>query len=133
MRRDSVTGIVGTANGFTLSSKLVLASPTGKEAINCNDAATWDNCFWDPFFPGHAFGEKRWDIAAEKSWALGGDGMRLRVRADLLNVMNWRNFTDYANWRGGPGEPHPVDFGNRNGPGQDGIPRTLKLTAGFSW
>ena len=128
-----VTGIVGTANGFTLSSKLVLASPTGKEAINCNDAATWDNCFWDPFFPGHAFGEKRWDIAAEKSWALGGDGMRLRVRADLLNVMNWRNFTDYANWRGGPGEPHPVDFGTRNGPGQDGIPRTLKLTAGFSW
>lgn len=128
-----VTGIVGTANGFTLSSKLVLASPTGKEALNCHDAPNFDNCFWDPFFPGHTIGERRWDIAAEKTWdVFGSEDMQFRVRADLLNVMNWRNFTDYDNWRGDPVNANP-NFGNRNGLGQDGIPRTLKLTAGFSW
>jgi outer membrane receptor protein involved in Fe transport len=127
-----VTGIVGTQHGLTVSSKLVLASPTPKEALNCNDAASFNNCFWDPFTPSDWLGEKRWDIAAEKSWSLGGD-MKLRLRADLLNVMNWREFTDYSNWRGGPGEAHPPSYGTRNGPGQAGIPRTLKLTAGFSW
>ena len=129
-----MTGIVGWENGFTLSSKLVLASPTPKEALNCNDVQSFDYCFWDPFTPNNAIGEKQWDIAAEKTWDIGGsDDMQFRVRADLLNVMNWRNFTDYDNWRGGPGETSPISYGQRNGPGQANLPRTLKLTAGFSW
>ena len=128
-----LTGILGTDNGFTLSSKLVLASPTPKEGTNCNDVPSFDNCFWDPFVPRDTIGPKQWDIAAEKVWALGED-MQFRFRADLLNVMNWRTFTDYETWRGGPGDADAnPNFGRRNGNGTSWPPRMLKLTAGFSW
>ena len=128
-----LTGIVGTDNGFTLSSKLVLASPTPKEGLNCNDVPSFDNCFWDPFVPRDAIGQKQWDIAAEKAWTIGED-MRFRVRADILNVMNWRTFTDFETWRGGPGDNDAnPNFGRRNGLGTAWPPRMFKLTAGFSW
>lgn len=130
--RFVLTGIIGTAHGLTLSSKLVLASPTPKEALNCHDAPNFDNCYWDPFTPNDWLGEKQWDIAAEKTWDIAGDDLQFRVRADLLNVMNWRNFTDYDTWRGDPVNANP-NYGRRNGPGQANVPRTIKLTAGFSW
>ena len=131
--RVVLTGIVGTAHGLTLSSKLVLASPAPKETLNCHDVPDFDHCFFDPYTLNNWLGEKQWDIAVEKTWDIGGgDDMQFRVRADLLNVMNWRNFTDYDTWRGDPVNANP-NFGNRTGPGQANIPRTLKVTAGFSW
>jgi hypothetical protein len=131
--RFVMTGIIGTAHGLTFSTKLALATPAPKEALNCHDTPNFDNCFWDPFTPNDWLGEKQWDIAAEKTWDIGSsEDMRFRVRADLLNVMNWRNFTDYDTWRGDPVNANP-NFGNRNGNGQGNIPRTLKLTAGFTW
>jgi outer membrane receptor protein involved in Fe transport len=125
------TGIIGTANGLMFSTKLTLSSPTPKEALNCYDAATWNNCFFDPFTPGNAIGYKQWDVAMQKEWNTFGD-TKFRVRADIINVMNWYNFSDYETWRGGPNDPNP-NFGRRNGNGTVSLPRTLKLTAGFSW
>ena len=94
---------------------------------------SFDNCFWDPFVPRDAIGQKQWDIAAEKAWTIGED-MRFRVRADILNVMNWRTFTDFETWRGGPGDNDAnPNFGRRNGLGTAWPPRMFKLTAGFSW
>lgn len=127
-----LTGIVGTKNGLTISSKLVLASPAPKETLNCHDVPDFDHCFWDPYTVENWLGEKQWDIAVQKTWDIGGDDLQFRVRADLLNVMNWRNFTDYDTWRGDPVNANP-NFGNRTGPGQANSPRTLKVTAGFSW
>jgi hypothetical protein len=126
-----LTGIVGTDSGFTLSSKLVLASPEPREALNCHDVPDFDHCLFDPFTPGNFIGSKQWDIALQKEWDTFGD-FKFRVRADVLNVMNWRNFTDYDTWRGDPNNANPT-YGARNGPGQSNQPRTLKLTAGFTW
>ena len=57
---------------------------------------------------------------------------KFRVRADIINLMNWYNFTDYDTWRGGPTDTN-ANYGSRNGNGTAYPPRTIKLTAGFSW
>ena len=130
--RMVLTNIFGTDSNWIFSSKLAVASPTPKEALNCHDAASWNNCFFDPFTPGYDVGVKQWDIAVQKEWATPGN-TRFRVRADVLNVMDWYNWTDYETWRGGPSPDFNPNFGNRNGNGTLAPPRTLKLTAGFSW
>jgi hypothetical protein len=125
------TAMFGTESGWLLSTKLVLASPPPKEALNCN-AVGFSNCFFDPFTPGYAIGFKQWDIAVQKEWNSFAE-TKFRLRADLLNVMNWRNFTDYDTWRGGPGAGFNANFGRRNGDGTSYPPRLLKVTAGLSW
>jgi outer membrane receptor protein involved in Fe transport len=117
--------------GLTLSGKLTLASPSPRDAVNCNDAASFDNCFFDPFTPDGTFGFKQFDIALQKIWDTGG-GVKLRVRGDLFNVFNWRNYTDYDGWRGGPGNPNAT-FAQRNGDGTVWPPRLFKLSLGLNW
>lgn len=129
--RMVATAIWGTATGFTLSTKLILASPAPKEALNCHDVPDFNSCFFDPFTPRNDIGFKTWDVALQKEWATYGD-TKFRVRADIINLMNWYNFTDYDTWRGGPTDTN-ANFGNRNGNGTASPPRTVKLTAGFSW
>ena len=58
-----MTGIIGTWGNWLFSTKLAVASPTPKEAVNCHDAASWNNCFFDPFTPGYDVGVKQLDIA----------------------------------------------------------------------
>ena len=50
----------------------------------------------------------------------------------MLNVFNCYNFTDYDTWRGGPAGLQP-ELRQRNGDGTLVPPRTLKLSAGFTW
>lgn len=127
------TTIIGNSHGFTFSSKLTLASPTPKEALNCHDAIDFNHCFFDPFTPGETIGYKQWDVSLQQEWNTFGD-VKFRIRADILNVMNWRNYTDYDTWRGGPSPDFNPNFGTRNGNGTlypEG--RIIKLTAGLSW
>jgi outer membrane receptor protein involved in Fe transport len=124
------TGIYGIY-GITVSAKLTLASPTPKDAVNCNAAASFDNCFFDPFTPDGSIGFKQFDVSLQKEWDTGG-GVKFRVRGDLLNAFNWKNYTDYDTWRGGPGSPNQ-NFGQRNGDGTVWPPRLFKLSLGLSW
>lgn len=125
------TGIVDFW-GFTVSSKLTLASPTSKEAVNCHDTTSFDNCFFDPFTPKDTIGFKQFDLAVQKEWDTGA-GVKLRVRGDVFNVFNWQNFTDYDTWRGGPSPDSNANFGNRNGTGTVWPPRMFKLSFGLDW
>lgn len=117
--------------GLTLSSKLTLASPTPKEAVNCRDAVSFNNCFFDPFTPDETIGFKQFDIAVQKEWDTGTD-LKFRVRGDVFNVFNWANFLDYDTWRGGPGSPNP-NFGRRTGDSTVWPPRMFKLSFGLTW
>jgi outer membrane receptor protein involved in Fe transport len=117
--------------GVTLSGKLTLASPTPKDAVNCFNAASFDNCFFDPYTPGDTIGFKQFDFAMRKEWDTGA-GIKFYVRGDLFNAFNWRNYTDYDTWRGGPGSANP-NFGRRSGNGTVWPPRMLKVSVGFSW
>lgn len=128
--RVVATGIY-EALGVTLSGKLTLASPTPKDAVNCFNAASFDNCFFDPYTPGDTIGFKQFDVAVRKEWDTGA-GIKFYVRGDLFNAFNWRNYTDYDTWRGGPGSAN-ANFGRRSGNGTVWPPRMLKVSVGFSW
>lgn len=128
--RVVATGIY-EALGVTLSGKLTLASPTPKDAVNCFNASSFDNCFFDPYTPSDTIGFKQFDVAVRKEWDTGA-GIKFYVRGDLFNAFNWRNYTDYDTWRGGPGSANP-NFGERSGNGTVWPPRMLKVSIGFSW
>lgn len=128
--------LVGTGimllGSVTMSAKLTLASPTPKEAVNCHDTTSFDNCFFDPYTPSGAIGFKQFDIALRKDWDTGA-GIKFYARADVFNVFNWRNYTDYDTWRGGPSPDFNPNYGNRNGDGTIWPPRMLKISLGFDW
>ena len=115
-----------------MSAKLTLASPTPKEAVNCHDVPSFDNCFFDPYTPGGAIGFKQFDVAVRKDWDTGA-GIKFYARADVFNLFNWRNYTDYDTWRGGPSPDVNPNFGNRSGDGTVWPPRMLKVSLGFDW
>jgi outer membrane receptor protein involved in Fe transport len=124
------TGIVDFW-GMSLSGKLTLASPNPKDSTNCHDTTSFDNCFFDSFIPDGNIGLKQLDLALRKEWDTGA-GLKLWARGDVLNVFNWRNWTDYDTWRGGPTDTN-ANFGNRSGDGIVFPTRTFKLSLGFSW
>ncbi len=125
------TGIYGMPWDITLSAKLTLESPTPRGATNCLDAVSNDNCFFDPYERSETIGFKQFDVALQKVWNTGSD-LSFKVRADLLNAFNWRNWTDYDDWRGGPGAANP-NFGQRINNGVLWPTRTFKLSIGFDW
>jgi outer membrane receptor protein involved in Fe transport len=118
--------------GMTFSGKLTLASPPAREALNCHDTTNFSNCFFDPLFVDQRIGFKQFDMALQKEWQVGDD-LKFRIRGDVLNVFNWRNYTDYETWRGGPSPDFNPNFGNRNGDGIILPTRTFKLSLGYAW
>ncbi len=117
--------------GLSISSKLTLESPTYRTTVNCFDAIDFSNCFFDPFKPDETIGFKRFDMALQKEWDTGAD-VSFRVRADVFNVFNWRNFDAYDGWRGGPGDANP-GFRQRNGNAIRLPTREFKLSFGINW
>jgi hypothetical protein len=124
------TGIIDGPWGMIYSGKLTLESPSSYDAVNCYDASDFNHCFFDPYTPDDTFGRRQLDLAASKDWAFGDD-YTLNFRIDVLNAFNHRNWNEYNNWRGGPGEANP-DLGDRG----EGIllpTRTMKVSMGFKW
>lgn len=125
--------LVGTAIwdgpwGLTLSTKLTLESPKPRVGVNCLPGG--DACFVDWYRPEGTYGLRQWDLSLAKEWDTGSD-VKLRVRADVLNVTNARNWAGYDDWWGFAGVPNP-NFGRHN----DDIvlpTRTFKLSFGLSW
>ena len=127
------TGIVDFW-GLTFSTKLTWASPIAHNVLNClapTDPGQ-DGCANGTFEAGY-FDDAdfmQWDIAVQKEWDTGTD-IRMRVRADVLNVTNERNWNNFNTFKGINGVQNPT-FGEHG----DGISlptRTFKLTVGFSW
>jgi outer membrane receptor protein involved in Fe transport len=132
--RVVVSGFADLPWDFTFSGKLTLASPYPKDSVNCHDTTSFNNCFFDEFIPTEdgAIGYKTLDIALRKSFETG-TSFTPWVRVDVLNVMDWHNWTDYDTWRGGPVPDFNPNFGNRNGDGISGDTRTFKLSVGFDF
>ena len=125
------TSIVGLPWGFTASGKLTLASHTPRSAVNCFDAVNNNHCFYESAIPDGTIGFKQFDVALQRVWDTDTN-LKLRVRADLLNAFNWRNWTDFNTNRGAPGVANPT-FGQRNGNGILWPTRTFKLSIGLDW
>lgn len=127
------TGIVDVW-GFTFSSKLTLASPVAKNVLNCLAATNpgQDGCANGTFEAGYFDDAKfrQWDLAVQREWDTGTN-LRFRVRGDVFNVTNARNWNEFETFRGVNGVENS-SFGNHN----DSIilpTRTFKLSFGLSW
>ena len=81
--------------------------------------------------PNGTIGFKQFDVALQRVWDTDTN-LKLRVRADLLNAFNWRNWTDFNSNRGAPGVANPT-FGQRSGNGILWPTRTFKLSIGLDW
>ncbi len=133
-----LSGIYSPGWDLTFSGKLVLATPIPKATNNClssPSSARNSLCFYDPYTPDGTIGFKQLDLAAEKRWSTGTN-LGFRVRADLLNVFNWRNWNQYDGRRGlGGGGTGPVNpnLGARNGNEIILPTRTFKLSFGLDW
>ncbi|NYZ63068.1 TonB-dependent receptor [Luteimonas deserti] len=127
-----LSGIYDLGWDVTFSSKLVLSTHRPREATNCNAVSSRDFCFYDPFIPDGSIGFKQFDMALEKVFDTGTD-LSFRVRGDLLNAFNWRNYNQFEGFRGDPGDPQRENFAGRNG-NEILLPtRTFKLTFGINW
>lgn len=130
--RVVLTGIYDLGWDVSFSGKLTVSTHRPRNATNCNDAASGDFCFYDPFIPDGSIGFKQFDMALEKRFDTGTD-LGFKVRADVLNAFNWRNYNQFEGFRGDPGEPQNPRFAGRNG-NEILLPtRTFKLSFGIDW
>lgn len=122
-------------SGITLSAKLTLASPPAKNVLNCltPTPAGLDDCAFGTFEAGYFDAAKfrQLDLAVQKEWDTGG-GIKFRLRGDLFNVTNAKNFTDFGTFRGVDGVQND-GYGRRVGDGTTWPPRMFKISAGFTW
>ncbi|QQP97385.1 TonB-dependent receptor [Lysobacter enzymogenes] len=130
--RMVATGIYDGPWGLTFSGKLTLASPTGYYFVNCSQSPDGNDraCFTDQYKEDRTIGFKQLDLAVSKEFDTGA-GFKFRIRGDVLNVTNARNYNQFDTFAGRLGAPNP-NFGDH----QDGIilpTRTFKLSMGFSW
>lgn len=126
------TGIVDFW-GMTASAKLTLESSSGNRGTDCFDGfdpGGCDNAIRRTYY----FDDKDYrqlDVALQKEWDTGG-GVKLRVRGDVLNVTNERNYTDFGDFRG-VGKVENDQFGERTTDNIRLPTRSFKLSFGLSW
>lgn len=138
--RFVAAGSVDLPIGVSLSAKFQIQSPVYLKAFLPIDPATLERELVGREMDslGDRWGRRQLDIAATKYFDFPwlSDRSRLRIRADIINFMNDRNYTDFNN--------NPIDntrtpasptiYGERTGFGVGGNPpRTIKLSAGFSF
>jgi hypothetical protein len=130
------TGILDGPWGTTWSTKLTLATPKPLSDIVCVPGAT-GHCNPHAFTPsgsgnfifgGKIFGTRSIDLAVNKDFDMTA-GVVLYVRADILNLFNWKNYSDYNTVWGANGVYDPTAPVNTNG-NQFTYPRMFKLSAG---
>ncbi|WP_293716658.1 TonB-dependent receptor [Stenotrophomonas sp. UBA7606] len=132
--RFVATGIVEYW-GLQFSAKLTVASPPGKDSLNCYFVDGCNNGYFETlyFSPSR---QRQLDLAIQKEWDTGTD-LKLRVRGDVFNVTNDRSYTNFNTNRGdyqnGVAVPNP-NFGKRsNDEILANLPRTFKLSFGLHW
>ncbi|MBA2079855.1 MAG: hypothetical protein BGP10_17665 [Rhodanobacter sp. 68-29] len=135
-----VTGSVDVPWGITLAGKLTLATPTPVSAISCCNlypnavgaqhemSAAWPVVGIPRggrfLIGGPIFGYRDIDLQASKNIPLG-HGFVMQLRFDALNVLNFKNYADTADfYTGAMYQPYYNKIGNIYG-----VPRTYKLTA----
>lgn len=110
--------------GITLAGKATLASGKPRRTVGC--PTSWDVC---AAVEEDSKAFIQYDLTLSKSISTGFGEMMLRM--DVLNLLNRANYGGFNDWRGGPGESLPADFGQPNG--MAGPMRTLRLGLGWKF
>jgi hypothetical protein len=141
-----LSGIFSPGWDLIFSGKLILSSPIPLLSVNrlespangtCAPITGQANCenlraFYDPVTPEGTIGFKQLDLAVEKRWNTGTD-LSFKIRADLINVFNWRNWTAFDTNRGPAGGPPNPNLGLRNGNSIQFPTQAFKLSFGLDW
>lgn len=141
-----VSGIYSPGWDLVFSGKLIVATPKPLSAVNrlsspargtCAPVTGQANCddlraYYDPITPDPTLGFKQLDLAVEKRWSTGTP-LSFKVRADLINAFNWRNWTAFDTNIGPAGGPMNPSVGSRNGNSVLLPTRTFKLSFGLDW
>ena len=137
--RFVIAGSTDTPIGVSLSGKFSIESPMYMIAPQVSSVPfdrTLVGRFRDSL--GDEWGRRQLDFAATKYINVGfpNDQSRIRLRVDIINLMNDRNFIDFNN---NPNDNirdagSPSVYGERSTFSTGGNPpRTVKLSAGFSF
>lgn len=129
--RFIAAGSVDLPLDFTFSAKFLYQSPIQVRAL-VSSAVPFERTVVvaDSFGNGDRWGKRQMDVALTKyiPFDFINDEARLRFRVDVLNLFNDRNFVNFQ------GNPSAADYRQRTGNSVGGnVPRTIKLTAGFSF
>jgi len=116
-----VSGFTDLPYNFSLSGKLTLASQVRRWA-DVWPPASGSSIDILSFEPDGTLGYKQLDLSLARTWDTGTD-LKLRIRADVLNVFNWNNWGGYGkDW----------NTGNINTWDQFAT-RTFKLSLALDW
>ena len=117
-----VSGFADLPWGMSLAGKLTLASQVKRWQDVWPDNRSAANPITIRSFEPSGLGQKQFDLSLTKVWDTGTD-LKLKVRADVLNVFDWTNWGDYGkNW----------NTGAINSWSQLST-RTFKLSFGLDW
>jgi len=129
-----ITGLADLPLGIDFSAKLNLQSKQTYYGTDCR--AGWDNCVYRTFKPDSIgfLGFNQLDISFSKNMLVGawGQGSKLAVRLDVLNLFNTINHDGFQEWYGGAGEQLNPDFGKPTD-SLAGPTRTMKLGLSWDW
>ena len=129
--RFVIAGSVDTPIGVTFSTKFQIESPTYlKTFLDTSQPFARTLLGRQADSLGDIWGRRQLDFAFTKYVPLGfiTDQTKIRMRLDILNVMNDRNYVDFNNSALDP------NYGQRSTYSTGGnAPRTIKLSAGFSF
>ncbi|WP_182466743.1 TonB-dependent receptor [Sphingomonas gilva] len=141
--RFVAAGTVDLPFGFTFSSKLELSSPPFLYGIKGDSNAdnrpvVAEGLNKNPFIIGDLWAKRQIDVALTKYVPMDffKDGARIRLRVDVLNVLNEENFTTYNSNPDDTTRPanSPSVYREISGLSIGGNPtRTFKFSAGFSF
>ena len=130
--RFVIAASTDTPIGVTMSAKFTYQSPTYiKGIVGSSDPFERNVVGTVVESNGDRWGARQMDFAFTKYVPLRfiTDETRVRMRVDIINAFNDRNYTDFNG-----NAADPVNFGRRVGYGTGGYPpRTIKLSAGFSF
>lgn len=137
--RFVTAGSVDTPIGLTLSAKFQIESPRFVVGF-VNSTVPFERTVRGVVAEGSGdrWGRRQLDLAVTKYISLPflSDRARVRLRVDIINAMNDRNYVDFNNNAADNTRTSQFDtvFGERSGIGIGGNPpRTIKLSTGFSF
>ncbi|MFT4246821.1 MAG: TonB-dependent receptor [Pseudomonas sp.] len=129
--RVVATGMYDLPGGVQLSAKLSLATQTPQYGWNCLAGSSL--CFIEQFTPDDhrwGLGYREFSLAANKVWDTGA-GIKFNIRADIINVFNWVNYSSYNT---STGTSDDLNTAYATPTGLLALPmRTFKLTFGLDW
>jgi outer membrane receptor protein involved in Fe transport len=129
-----ITGLIDLPLGVELSTKLNLQSKETFYGTDCR--AGWNDCVYRTFTPNTigTLGYRQLDIAFSKSFSTGAwvQDSNLRIRLDVLNLLDDVNYDGFQDWFGGANEKLNPDFGKPTD-ALAGPTRTVKIGLNWDW